>query len=191
MKNENDKKINILVKVHLTEINDLRQELNNYKETASKLIKEKDVELSNSLIVNIGLEQEIITLNKNIKELKTKAEESNNKAKNIVIKAEANAVELRAADKGSKEDATECINQETQTCQDCINRNSETGKYIKTCLEQFLKAKEGKFQCKVCDNVFPVETNNMDMFSHMIKEHEGKQFMEKNKNMILCLYKHN
>ena len=95
-------------------------------------------------------------------------------------------MELRAADKGSKEDATECINQETQTCQDCINRNSETGKYIKTCLEQFLKAKEGKFQCKVCDNVFPVETNNMDMFSH-IREHEGKQFMEKNKNMILCL----
>ena len=62
LKNENNKKINILVKVHLKEMNDLREDMDKYKAYASNLIKEKDVELSNSLIVNIGLEQEIKTL---------------------------------------------------------------------------------------------------------------------------------
>ena len=191
LKNENNKKIYILVKVHLKEMNDLREDMDRYKAYASNLIKEKDVELSNSLIVNIGLEQEIKTLKYDLREVKTKHEECDIKTENKIIEAEANAREQGAADKDSKEDDTELKNQETQTCQDCIGRNSETRNYIKTCLEQFLKVKEGKYQCNVCDKLFTVDTSNMDMFSHMIQEHEGKQFMEKNQNMILCLYKHN
>ena len=88
-------------------------------------------------------------------------------------------------------DDRESKNKETQTCQDCIGKNSETRAYIKTCLEHYLKAKEGRYQCKTCDKVFPLNTENMDMFTHMIREHEGKQYMEKNLNMTLCLYKHN
>ena len=72
-------------------------------------------------------------------------------------------------------------NIETQTGQDCIGKNSETKKYIKTSIEHFLKAKEGRFQCKKCDKIFPLDTE---------REHEGKQYMEKNWNMTHYVYKH-
>ena len=56
-------------------------------------------------------------------------------------------------------------NKETQTCLDCIDMNSKTKVYTETCLKHFLKAKEGKYQCKKYDKLFTPNTKNMEMFN--------------------------
>ena len=137
-----------------------------------KVIAEKEIKLTDSFILNTKYEHQTI----NFKEKHTEVEVNYDK--------QSVGEDLKKLDNVGK-------NKETQTCQDCIGKNSETKVYIKTCLEHFLKAKEGQYQCKKCDKIFTLNTENMEMFSHMIREHEGKQYMEKTLKMILCLYKHN
>jgi hypothetical protein len=137
-----------------------------------KVIAEKEIQLTDSFILNTKYEHQTI----NFKEKHTEIEVNYDK--------QSVGEDLKKLDNVGK-------NKETQTCQDCIGKNSETKVYIKTCLEHFLKAKEGQYQCTKCDKIFTLNTENMEMFSHMIREHEGKQYMEKTLKMILCLYKHN
>ena len=89
-------------------------------------------------------------------------------------------IEGKPIDKEDNHEFSKCNdlqkgNIETQTGQDCIGKSSETKAHIKTSIEHFLKAKERRFQCKKCDKIFPLNTENMNMLSHMISDHECKQ----------------
>ena len=68
LKEENDKKINILVKVHLRELEELNKEINTNKEAAAAALEIKDAELAESIILNIEKDEEIKRLKETIDE---------------------------------------------------------------------------------------------------------------------------
>ena len=59
LKEENDKKINILVKVHLRELEELNREKRNNKDAANAALEIKDAELAESRILSIEKDEEI------------------------------------------------------------------------------------------------------------------------------------
>ena len=71
LKEENDKKINILVKVHLRELEELNKEIITNKDAAVAALEIKDAELAESIILNIEKYEEIKRLKETIDERPT------------------------------------------------------------------------------------------------------------------------
>lgn len=160
LKKEIDIKVNILVKVHLKELNDLRLEKDNML---------NDFNMSRDSI-NVALASKDNELQKANETIKQMEEEDARETHLCLIENEDLRKEIKALKK--------------QDCQDCKNK-TDIKIYISQLIKEFVNlTKDRTFKCKVCGKIIPTKREVID---HTMAEHQAKLVMEKNYNMKACL----
>ena len=160
LKEENDIKVNNLVKVHLKELEDLRNESHRMK---NDLLASKDL-----------FDVTLATMDKDL----TKAKQS------IKDYEEETATETAEWMKDLDNLRKELEIHRRKDCNECKDK-TETNVYLKQLYKEFVHFMEGStFKCKLCNKLL---ANNREVVNHTMSEHEAKKFMEKTFNMIVCL----